>query len=266
MFSPDSLRQYRRDIAEHVPCSRKADVPTQQDLVEAHLSLAIRVAWYYQRYGADLMDLIQEGNLGLLRAAQRFDPTQGVQFETYAIYWVRQAILSSLLPQRQMLSVPVYKLEQVQKLLHTQRQMQEAGHEPTLAQLAQRMEISVASVLELFALEQGMHAVSIHTQTGDSEDDTLAETLEANSEHTPEHVAELLVRNEQIQDLLAALTKDEREVVVLRYGLRDGVEHSYEEVVNCTHLGYRKVHTLEQRAMIKMHRLAILRELQDFVA
>lgn len=264
MFSADTLAQYRRDIAEHVPRSQQAEGENQH-LVEAHLQLVVRIAWYYQRYG-DLMDLIQEGNLGLLRAAQKFDPAQGVQFSTYAVWWIRQAILSSTLPQRQLLSVPMYKLERLQKLLRTQRQEEAAGNAPTLAQLAERMEISVASVLELFALEQGMHAVSINTQTEDSEDDTLAETLEANPEHAPEHVAELLVRNEQIQHLLAALTKDEREVIILRYGLRDGVEHSYEEIVKSTHLGSRRIHTLEQRAMLKMHHLAMRTSLQDFVA
>jgi RNA polymerase primary sigma factor len=136
---------------------------------------------------------------------------------------------------------------------------------PTLAQLAERMEISAPSALALLDLQQGLYAVSIDTQTGEHEDDTLANSLEADPHQGPEHVALPHTRNEQIRHLLLLLTKAERKVILLRYGILDGEEHTYEEIGRRTHMGERKIHSLEQRALLKMRRVALLKRLQDFV-
>jgi DNA-directed RNA polymerase sigma subunit (sigma70/sigma32) len=127
------------------------------------------------------------------------------------------------------------------------------------------MEASVAAVLDLFDLQQGMHMASLDVQIGEHEEDTLANLLETDPEQTPEHMTFLQSRNEQIERLLSLLTKEERQVILLRYGLRDGEEQTYGDIVKCMHVGLDRVHTLEQRAILKMRRLAALKQLQDFI-
>jgi RNA polymerase primary sigma factor len=271
MFSVDALVQYRRDIFERNP--RKANASTQeysqQNLVEAHLPLVIYIARRYQDAGVDLMDLIQEGNIGLMRAAQKFDPKMGVQFSTYAAYWIKEAILSALGQRIVSVSASKYKFGRLQRLLRTQREMQEeVGQEPTLAQLAKEMETSVATVLALLNLQQGMHTMSINKpygQYGDDEQESLADHLEDTPEHTPEHLAFLQSRNEHLQRLLKVLTKPEREVILWRYGLKDGKEYSQGATATRLKKNWDTVVSLEQRALMKMRRVARLKHLQDFL-
>src|SRR6266536_902825 len=259
MFSIDSFVQYRREIREMRERVQKADI-RQQDLVAAHLPLVIHIARRYEDAGVDLMDLIQEGNIGLMRAAQKFDPSMGVQFSTYAAYWIKEAILSALGQRIVSVAASKYKFGRLQRLLRTQKEMkEEAGQEPNLQELAKEMETSVATVLALFNLQQGMRTASPDVQTGEHEDDVLANTLEANPEHAPEHVAFLKARNEQIQYLLSMLTKAEREVILLRYGLKDGKEQSLNAVATALKKNWDTVAHLEQRALLKMRRLARLK-------
>jgi len=264
--STDALRQYRHDITEHIAHSWAASGENQHALVEAHLPLVISLARRYEGAGIDLLDLIQEGNLGLLRAAHKFDPSLGFQFATYATWWIKQYILSALSQRLVPLSVSRDKRERLQRLLRMQQQMQQekAGDEPTLDELAERMETSVASVQKTLALQQ-IYAMSIDTSRGVDEDETLADHLESNPEQAPEHLALLQSRNEHLQRLLLLLTKAEREVILLRYGLKDGKEQSLNAVATALKKNWDTVVSLEQRALMKMRRLARLKQLQDFL-
>ncbi len=266
MVFTDTLAQYRHDVRALRERVREVDLDQQQGLVEMNLPLVMTLARRYEGRGVDLMDLIQEGNLGLLRAAQKFDPSLGVQFSTYAWLLVKQGILSAL-PQRiASVSTSTYTFERVQRLLHLQREMRaETGQEPTLAQLAERMGISVASALALLDMQQGLYAVSLDARIGEHEEDTLANLLEAGPYQDPEHVALLQIRNEHMQRLLKLLTKAERKVILLRYGILDGEAHTYEEIKRRTHLGIEKVHSLEQRALLKMRHVATRKQLRDFI-
>ncbi len=273
MFSTDTFVQYRREVREMRARVQKVDGPTEdihpQDLVEAHLPLVMYIARRYEDAGVDLMDLIQEGNMGLMRAAQKFDSSMGVQFSTYAAYWINEAILSALGQRIVSLSASKYKFERLQRLLRTQRKMQEeVGQEATLQELAKEMETSVATVLALLNLQQGMHTMSINKSYGpygDDDEESLADHLEGDPEHTPEHLAFLQSRNEHLQRLLKLLTKPEREVILWRYGLKDGKEYSQGATATRLKKNWDTVVSLEQRALMKMRRVAKLKQLQDFL-
>ena len=263
MISTDTFAQYRRDVRtlrERV--QETTDPALQGHLVETNLPLVITVARRYEGRGVDLLDLIQEGNLGLLRAVQKYDPSLGVKFSTYAVFWIKAAIQAALAQRMVSVSASKYTFERLQRLLHIQRERQEqTGHPPTLTELAQEMETTVATILALLTLQQGEQAASLDAQTGEHEEDTLASLLEAD----PEHLALLHQRNEQIERLLLLLTRAERTVILLRYGLRDGQPHTYEDIAASMGIGMTLVHTLEERALLKLRRYATLKHVQDFV-
>ncbi len=202
----------------------------------------------------------------MLRAARKFDPSLGAKFSTYAVIWIKEAIQAALAQRMVSVSASKYKYERLQRLLRLKRERQEeTGQALTLAELAEEMDTTAATVLALLTLQQGDHAASLDAQTGEHEEDTLASLLEADSDQGPEHLAFLHHRNEHLERLLLLLTKAERTVILLRYGLLDGTEHTYEEIERRTHLDVRKVHSLEQRALMKMRRFATLTHVHDFL-
>jgi RNA polymerase primary sigma factor len=165
-----------------------------------------------------------------------------------------------------LLSASKHKYDRLQSLLRLQREMQEkTGQVPALAELAHEMDTSITTVLALLNLHQGDGAASLDAQAGEHEEDTLASLLEADPEQGPEHLAFLHHRNEHLRHLLLLLTKAERTVILLRYGIGDGEEHTYADIAACTHFGIDKIHSLEQRALMKMRRFALLKQLHDFV-
>ena len=265
MISVDTLAQYRRDVRARREQIQEAD-PTPQHLVEMHLPLVIALARRYEGMGVDLLDLIQEGNLGLLHAARKYDPSQDTKFSTYAVFWIREAIQAARAQRMVAVSASKHKYDRLQRLLRLQREMQEeTGQAPTLTTLAHEMGTSVATVLALLNLQQGDGAASLDAQAGEQEEDTLANLLEADPRQGPEHLALLHHRNEHLRRLLLLLTKAERMVILLRYGLLDGEEHSYTDIATRTRFGINKIHALEQRALMKMRRVAMLKHMHDFL-
>jgi RNA polymerase sigma factor (sigma-70 family) len=265
MISVDILAQYRRDVRALREQVQEAD-PTPQHLVETNLPLVITLARRYEARGVDLMDLIQEGNLGLLHAVRKYDPSLGAKFSTYAVFWIKEAIQAALAQRMVAVSASKHTYDRLQRLLRLQREMQEkTGQVPTLAELAREMDTSVATVLALLNLHQGDGAASLDAQTGEHEEDTLASLLEADPEQGPEHLAFLHHRNEHLQRLLLLLTKAERTVILLRYGLCDGEAHPYEGIATRMHVSSKKVHSLEQRALLKLRRFATLKHMHDFL-
>jgi RNA polymerase primary sigma factor len=265
MISVDTLAQYRRDVRARREQIQEAD-PTPQHLVEMHLPLVIALARRYEGMGVDLLDLIQEGNLGLLHAARKYDPSQDTKFSTYAVFWIREAIQAARAQRMVAVSASKHKYDRLQRLLRLQREMQEkTGQAPTLAELAREMGTSVATVLALLTLQQGDGAASLDAQTGEHEEDTLANLLEADLEQGPEHLTFLHHRNEHLRHLLMLLTKAERTVILLRYGILDGEEHPYTDIATRMHISGKKVHSLEQRALLKLRRFATLKHMHDFL-
>jgi RNA polymerase primary sigma factor len=236
-------------------------------LIEANLRLVIHVARRYKGFETDLMDLIQEGNLGLIHAVEKFDYHKGYKFSTYAIWWIRQAITRALTEQAQMIRVPLYKMEKVKRLTKA-RQCLEQGleKEPTPKDLAEQMEINVEQVIELLAMIQAQDPLSLDIRRRVGEDEIpLGDLLEDDQVNSPERIVIAQTLEVLIRELLNDLTPRERSVIRLRYGL-DGREHTLNEVGRKLGLSHEAVRQIEYRALKKLDPLSRKRKLEEFLA
>ena len=237
-------------------------------LIEANLRLVIHVARRYKGFEMDLMDLIQEGNLGLIHAVDKYDYRKGYKFSTYAIWWIRQAITRALTEQAQMIRVPLYKMEKIKRLTKARQNLEQGlEKEPSLEDLAEGMDISVEQVIDLLMMLQAQDPLSLDIKRRVGEDEVpLSDLLEDDQVNSPERIVIAQTLEVLIRELLNDLTSRERSVIRLRYGLDDGHEHTLNEVGRKLGLSHEAVRQIEYRALKKLDPLSRKRKLEEFLA
>ena len=240
----------------------------KQRLVEANLRLVIHVARRYKGFEMDLMDLIQEGNLGLMHAVDKYDYRKGYKFSTYAIWWIRQAITRALTEQVQMIRVPLYKMEMIKRLTKARQSLEQGlEKEPTLEDLAEQLEVNVDQVTDLLLMIQAQDPLSLDIKRRVGEDEIpLSDLLEDDQVNSPERIVIAQTLEVLIRELLNDLTSRERSVIRLRDGLDDGHEHTLNEVGRKLGLSHEAVRQIEYRALKKLDPLSRKRKLEEFLA
>ncbi len=276
-IADDSVRLYLREIGK-IPLLTsdqelalaqrvvKGERKAKDEMAEANMRLVVSIAKRYVGRGLDLLDLIQEGNTGLLRAVEKFDPDKGFKFSTYATWWIRQAITRAIADQARTIRIPVHMFETINKLLRTQRRLtQELNREPSNEEIAKAMELDVDKVEHIMKIKQDITSLDASIRD-DEEDSVLSDFIEDEDTISPEESATGQLLKEQVKDMLSALTDREQKIIKLRFGLEDGKSHTLEEVGQEFSVTRERIRQIEAKALAKLRKHRDAKKLHDYIS
>ena len=258
-IAPDQLLEVVRKTNVHIREAHQA----KTEMVEANLRLVISIAKKYTNRGLSFLDLIQEGNMGLMKAVEKFEYRRGYKFSTYATWWIRQAITRSIADQARTIRIPVHMIETLNKVMQVQKQLlQEFGHEPTPEEVAEEMNLPVERVQQIMKMAQ--QPISLQSPVGDGDDTSFGDFIEDKSAENPYDMTAYSLLREKIIDVLDSLTERERRVLSLRFGLVDGYSRTLEEVGKQFKVTRERIRQIEAKALRKMRHPTRIRQLHGF--